>query len=104
MRNGRFEPTLVVTVEADLQGVVDAAASAIDEDRLAGDEWWWAVREKRLAPSQALAEELIEGGASGLLVRSFAALAGPKDMNLVLWRWSEETVRVLDTGGRLPRP
>lgn len=104
MRNGRFEPTLVVTVEAEIEGVVDAAASGIGEEDLGGDDWWWAVRERRLAPSQALAETLIEGGASGLLVRSFAKLAGPKDMNLVLWRWSEETVRVIDTEGRLPRP
>jgi hypothetical protein len=51
-----------------------------------------------------LAEDLIAAGHSGLLVRSFAASAGPREMNLVLWTWSADTLRVIDDERRLPAP
>lgn len=104
MRDGRFQPTLVVTVDAALDDVADVAASGLDPDALRGDAWWWAIRRGEVAPSQALAEDLEAQGASGLLVNSFAPLAGPKDMNLVLWRWSPDSLRVVDDERRLPRP
>jgi len=104
MRDGRFQPTLILTLQATLDAVVDASASTLDAAALADPDWWWATRQGRLSPSQAIAEELIAEGAAGLLVRSFAPLAGPKDMNLILWSWSPESLRVIDDEGRLPRP
>ena len=54
--------------------------------------------------SQALAERLIGSGYVGMLVRSFAAGAGPDDVNLVFWRWGNRLpsrIVVIDDQGRL---
>ncbi|MDE0334845.1 MAG: hypothetical protein OXI64_07795 [Defluviicoccus sp.] len=40
----------------------------------------------RVPESQALADRLIAAGHAGMRVWSFAAGAGPDDLNLVLWR------------------
>ncbi len=58
------------------------------------------------ARTQAFASRLIAEGVNGLLVRSFAPGATPKDMNLVLWRWGiEKPTRLIliDDEGRLSR-
>lgn len=101
MRDGRFQPTLFVSIEARLERIVDAAASSLDEEVLTEPEWWRHMRQGRTAPSQELAENLIAQGANGLLVRSFAPLAGPSDLNLVLWSWDAKTLRVIDDERRL---
>ncbi len=100
-RSGRLQPTLVMAYEADLTGIVDASASGLDMAALGDDGW---LRDQGPSPSQALAEDLIAAGHSGLLVRSFAASAGPREMNLVLWTWSADTLRVIDDERRLPAP
>lgn len=103
-RNGRLQPTLFVSFEAKLDGVVDADASALDSALLNDPAWKLAQRTRGVAPSQALAEDLIAQGAYGLMVRSFAPDAGPLEMNLVLWTWDATTLRVVDDEGRLPAP
>jgi len=104
-RDGRFQPTLFVSIEATLEGIADAAASGLDEAVLSEPEWARLNRQGQLAPSQALAEALIGQGATGMLVRSFAPEAGPREMNLVLWSWSPDTLRVIDDERRLaPSP
>ena len=58
--------------------------------------------------SQAVADRLIRAGnvgMVGMLVRSFAAGAGPDDRNLVLWTWGDRfpsRVAVIDDEQRLP--
>lgn len=101
MRDGNVQPTLILSVHADLTGIVDAAASGLDAAALSEPEWWRHERNGASAPSQSLAEELIAQGANGLLVRSFAPRAGPNDLNLVLWTWDAATLRVLDDERRL---
>jgi len=54
-----------------------------------------------MSRTQTLSESLIDQGASGLLIRSFAPRSGPNDLNLVLWRWSPDTLRVIDDERRL---
>jgi RES domain-containing protein len=101
-RDGRFQPTLFISIEAKLDTIVDAAASGIEEAVLAEPEWARLNRQGTIAPPQQLAETLVGQGATGMLVRSFAPLAGPSDLNLVLWRWDAATLRVVDDEGRLP--
>jgi hypothetical protein len=73
----------------------------LDEAAISEPEWARLNRQGELAPSQALAETVIGQGATGLLVRSFAPLAGPSDLNIVLWRWDATTLRVIDDEKRL---
>lgn len=101
-RTRRMQPTLFISYEARLNGIVDAGASGLDLTVLGADDWQRRMDELGIAPSQTLAEGLIEAGAAGLLVRSFAPLAGPDDLNIVLWSWSTDTLRVIDDEGRLP--
>lgn len=57
-------------------------------------------------PSWTLAKRLIEKGAAGIIAPSFAAGAGPDDVNVVFWRWADvapHQVSVIDDTGRLPR-
>ena len=60
---------------------------------------------RRIAASQALADGLIRARYVGMLVRSFAAGAGPDDRNLVLCTWGDQLpsrVAVIDDEQRLP--
>ncbi|MDE0220272.1 MAG: hypothetical protein OXJ90_13485 [Spirochaetaceae bacterium] len=55
--------------------------------------------------SQALANRLIRDGYVGMLVRSFAAGAGPDDRNLVLRTWGDglpSRVALIGDEQRLP--
>ncbi len=101
-RTKRMQPTLFVSYEASLVDVVDAAASGLDDAVLGADDWQRRMDAEGMAPSQLLADELAAQGAQGLLVRSYAPEASPADLNLVLWRWSSDTLRVVDDEGRLP--
>ena len=54
----------------------------------------------------ALADRLVATGFAGMRVPSFAAGAGPDDVNLVLWRWSgrrPSRVVLIDDEGRLTK-
>ncbi len=60
----------------------------------------------RTPPTWTLARRLIAEGRAGVIVPSFAAGAGARDVNVVFWRWSEEPphqVQVVDDASRLPR-
>lgn len=100
-RSGRLQPTLVVAVEAEVDAIADAEASGLDPAVLAAPMWREGQLRGEVAPSQRLAEELIAGGARGLLVRSFAPDAGPLEKNLVLWIWPEGSLKVIDDERRL---
>ncbi|WP_230390896.1 RES family NAD+ phosphorylase [Reinekea sp. G2M2-21] len=54
-------------------------------------------------PTWAIADKLINSGAHGIIVPSFASGATDDHKNLVLWVWGGDTVRVEDTHGRLPK-
>lgn len=96
-----MQPTLFISYEARLADIVDAAASGLPPELLGADDWQRRADAVQLPPSQALAEDLIAQGATGLLVPSFAPDARPGDLNLVLWRWTPETLRVVDDERRL---
>lgn len=57
-------------------------------------------------PTWRLARRLVEGGAAGMVVPSFAHGAISRDVNLVFWTWSRELphrIVPVDDHGRLPR-
>ena len=59
----------------------------------------------RTPPSWSLALRLVEAGASAAIVPSFAPGAGPQDINVVFWHWSDRVphrVVVIDDDRRLP--
>ena len=67
---------------------------------------WEDLADRGQVPSTwALATRLIEAGAAGVIVPSFAYRAGPDDRNVVFWKWGDRpphAVRVVDDHARLP--
>lgn len=109
---GALQPTTLVSYNADIEAIFDArdsaALAALDADAegLADPTWRDQMRAKGEAPTQALARRLIDAGANGLLVRSFAPGAAADDLNLVLWRWGDRPparLALIDSEGRLSR-
>lgn len=91
---GHLQPTTLVSYEAGIEEVFDSrdgdalAALGIDADDLADPTWRDQMRAGGRSRTQVFAQDLIEAGCHGLLVRSFAPGATSGDLNLVLWTWS----------------
>ena len=68
---------------------------------------WADLAERGLAvPSWEIAARLRAAGVAAILVPSLAHGSGPRDINMVFWRWDEagpHRVTVVDDHGRLPR-
>ncbi len=102
-----LQPTILVSFHADIEPVfdgTDAAALAgqgMTPADLAADDWRAHMAAGREAPTQALARSLIALGHAGMLAPSFARLAPPQARNLVLWRWTSRTMRLIDDDARL---
>ncbi len=99
-RVGAFQPTTLVSYEADIANVFDArdeallAAEGMDPAALADAAWRDQMKASGEAKTQSFARRLIANGLNGLLVRSFAGGARRTDLNLVLWRWGGAGVRL----------
>ena len=68
--------------------------------------WEVLAADRKPVPTWELADRLIEAGCAGIIVPSFAARAGERDINLVLWRWTRDKphkVTVVDDDNRLPK-
>lgn len=91
---GSLQPTTLVSYDAAIEDVFDSrdaeglAALGMDADGLADPSWRDRMKVAGRSPTQAFAQQLIDTGHHGLLVRSFAPGATPLDLNLVLWKWS----------------
>ena len=107
----RFDPLTVSTYEVDVDDVADlrtnearSGAGVVLDDLACA---WALDRASRRKPaSWMVAERLVEAGAAGILVSSFALGARSGMDNLVLWRWGNDPphrVAVHDPSGRLPR-
>jgi RES domain-containing protein len=107
----RLEPLVLCSYDVDCEDVVDlsdepsrrAAGVGLDELECA---WALELAAGRRPASHDVARRLLEAGAAGAIVPSFATGAGPADPNLVLWRWGPELphrVNVYDPSGRLPK-
>lgn len=107
----RLEPLVLCSYDVDCEDVVDlshdtgrdAAGVGLHEIACA---WALDLTAGRRPASHDAARRLLEAGAAGAIVPSFATGAGPEDRNLVLWRWGPDLphrVNVYDPSGRLPK-
>ncbi|MBX9457547.1 MAG: RES domain-containing protein [Rhizobium sp.] len=109
---GHLQPTTLVSYQADVRSILDTRdpaareAEGIDPAVLSDPGWRDQMRADGMSRTQELARRLMSGGYSGLLVRSFAAGAGPDDLNLVLWTWDRPGMAhltLIDDENRLSR-
>lgn len=109
---GSFQPTTLVSYDADIRLVFDTrdqdalAAEGVNDKTLADPGWRNQMRKGGEAATQTFARKLAGKGFHGLLVRSFAPGTTATDLNLVLWRWGSEAparLTVIDDEGRLSR-
>jgi RES domain-containing protein len=102
-----LQPTILVSFQADVDPVFDAtdpsalAGQDVTPDMLAANDWRVHMAAGRDAPTQRLARHLHEAGFAGMLAPSYARMAPPQARNLILWRWSPETLRLIDDEARL---
>lgn len=107
----RLEPLVLCSYDVDCDDVVDLSdeaarrAAGVELGQLASP-WALDLTEGRKPASHRAVQRLLQAGAAGAVVPSFATGAGPDDRNLVLWRWGPDLphrVNVYDPSGRLPR-
>ena len=106
---GDLQPTTLVAYRAKLTNLFDCRdVAALDSfgmtaDALADPAWREAMRKGGRAATQDFALALIAAGHPGLLVQSFARGTRAHDLNIVLWRWTDEGARltVIDDEARL---
>lgn len=107
---GSLQPTTLVSYEADIEDIFDSrdlaalAAHSMTPGDLASTTWRDEMRATGRSKAQTFAADLLAGGYSGLLVRSFARGSTETDLNLVLWQWEEAgryRLTVIDAEGRL---
>jgi RES domain-containing protein len=107
----RLDPLTICEYTVDVDDVVDlrterARKGAAVKLAELSCPWAWDRASGRTPASWNVAARLIEKGASGILVPSFANGAKPEMSNLVLWRWGPSLphlVQVHDPAGRLPK-
>lgn len=109
---GNLQPTTLVCYEAEIGQIFDTrdvdelGREGLDPALLAAATWRDEMKASGEARTQAFARRLVASGHHGLLVRSFAAGAGPDDLNLVLWVWGDAApsrLTLIDDEGRLSR-
>jgi RES domain-containing protein len=105
-----LQPTILVSFQADIDPVFDAtdpvqlSGQGVAPADLAADDWRAHMAAGREAPTQVFARRLVQAGYAGMLAPSYARLAPPQARNLILWRWSSETLRLIDDEDRLRGP
>jgi len=106
----KLEPLTICLYEVDCENVIDLTsdASRAEADVRSEDmanPWAFARSDGKVPASWKLAKRLIERGAAGIVVPSFARHARADAKNLVLWKWSAtrpHKVTVHDPSKRLP--
>lgn len=107
----KAQPLTICAYEVDCEDVLDLCDPQERERLGVGPEdlgcaWEDLASRGRTPPSWSLALRLVEEGAAAIIVPSFAPGAGPQDINIVFWRWSDRIphrVAVIDDERRLPR-
>jgi RES domain-containing protein len=107
----RIDPCVLCSYEVDCEDIVDLRtsngreAAGIDFEDMAC-AWMGYLADGERPPSWVIHDRLVQQGAAGILVPSFAPGTDDDDENLVLWRWGQDlphSVKVFDPSGRLPR-
>ena len=106
----QLQPTTICSYQVNVRPIFDATDATNLErngilfDDLACPTWEEETLAGGTAGSQAVAENLIQKGYAGILVRSFVLGASASDLNLVLWKYGPELptqVLLVDDEGRL---
>lgn len=106
---GTLQPTTLVAYQADLHRVFDTGDldqlrdQGLQAADLAADDWRFRMQQDGKAPTQLLAERLMADGYVGMQVRSYAKGATAEDLNIVLWSWGDDSLRLVDDEQRLVR-
>ncbi len=109
---GNLQPTTLVAYGADIDMLFDTsdaaalAAHGMTPESLAANSWRDEMMKGGHSATQIFAQRLAQAGHNGLLVRSFAPGAQPDEVNIVLWRWSDQApsrLVLIDDEGRLSR-
>jgi RES domain-containing protein len=109
---GSFQPTTLVSYDAEIDGVFDSRheaalqAQGCDTAALADAGWRDQMQAHGEARTQGFARKLMAKGYRAMLVRSFAPGATEADLNLVLWRWGHSALArltLIDDENRLSR-
>ena len=106
----KFDPCMLCSYEVDCEDVVDLRDQAAQTGQgitpaAMACGWMSIAKSGREPPTWAIARKLVDSGAAGVLVPSFAPGAALDDYNLVLWSWSNAPpyfCTVHDPSGRLP--
>lgn len=102
-----LQPTILVSFQADVEPIFDAtdaaalAGQGMTPSGLAANDWRAHMAAGRDAPTQRFARRLFQAGYAGMLAPSYARLAPPEARNLILWRWSPDSLRLIDDDQRL---
>jgi RES domain-containing protein len=102
-----LQPTILVSFEADIHPVFEGtdpqalAGQGMTPEALAANDWRVHMAAGKEAPTQAFARRLHQAGFAGMLAPSYARMAPPEARNLILWRWTPETLRLIDDERRL---
>lgn len=107
----RMEPLTLVQYNVDCDDIIDLTdpdvreTLGIDVGDMSG-AWKTLPGDDSIPPTWDIADALIDGGAAGILVPSFAPGAKAEHHNLVLWDWADvppHQVLVHDPEGKLPK-
>ena len=106
---GNLQPLVLVSYIADVTPIFDAtdpaalAGHGITDAALSAADWRDQMRVRGRSDSQDFAAGLAKQGFAGMLVRSHAKGAGPRDLNMVLWSWQRPgaMITLVDDEGRL---
>jgi RES domain-containing protein len=107
----KAQPMTLCAYDVDCADILDLTSHEIRaEHQIASEDlacpWKDLATRGLLPPSWALADKLRSQKVAGIIVPSFARGAGPADINVVFWKWSDRRphqVRVVDDHNRLPK-
>jgi RES domain-containing protein len=109
---GSLQPTTLVAYDAEIEDIFDSRdedalkAEGMNRSALADTTWRDQMKVSGEARTQTFARRLMANGFDALLVKSFAPGATDRDLNLVLWRWSDgrpSRLTLIDDEKRLSR-
>ena len=106
----RMQPLVLCAYEVDVDPVFDTldpserAAHSVSRPEIDCPAWRHDMFSGRIPASQALADRLMAAGFAGMRFGSYALGASESDINLILWRWGDESpsrVALIDEDNRL---
>lgn len=109
---GSLQRITLVSYEAKIRSVFDSrdlaalAGYGMTASSLADNSWRDQRKARGDSLSQRFAARLVADRFNGLLVQSYAPGSSPGDLNLVLWKWGDESSSKLtgiDDEGRLAK-